>query len=254
MSKRLSGLVVLACLSASAVAVELNGQLDWAGRVTLSVPIDGVVTHVNARPGATLDSGAELVRLDARVAEAHIAQARGAVRKLELLRAEAQRELERAQELYDRTVLSQHELQVAEIAAAGAEADYQAARSAQVASEVALELHTVKAPFACRVLEVHVAPGQAVLGTQRVQPLITVAARDRLRLRATLDAQQDVAVAPDSDATVDVGGQRFDARIVAVGALPADAAGGMRRVIEAEFSVPADAAVQAGQAAALVLP
>lgn len=254
MKPRLSALAVALCLTASASAVELSGELDWADRVSLSVPIDGLVTQVNARPGAEVEAAAELVLLDARVAQAHVAQARSAVKKLELLRAEAQREFERAQELYDRTVLSEHELQVAEIAAANAEAEYQAAHSAQVASEVALELHTIKAPFAARVLAVHVTPGQAVLGTQQVQPLITVVARDRVRVRAALDAGQQIKVAPDANASVTVGDRRFDARIVGIVASLGYGAPPARQMLEAEFDAPADAGLQAGQPATLVLP
>lgn len=254
MTPRLPVFAVALCLTASVSAVELSGELDWADRVSLSVPIDGLVTHVNARPGAEVEAAAELVLLDARVAQAHVAQARSAVKKLELLRAEAQREFERAQELYDRTVLSEHELQVAEIAAANAEAEYQAAHSAQVAAEVALELHTIKAPFAARVLAVHVTPGQAVLGTQQVQPLITVAARDRIRVRAALDAGQQIKVAPDANASVTVGDRRFDARIVGIVASPGDGAPPARQLIEAEFDVPIGAGLRAGQPATLVLP
>lgn len=254
MNQRLPAVAVLLYLNAAAAvwAAELNGELEWADEVSLSVPIDGLVTRVNARPGADVEAGAELLLLDARVAQAHVAEARSAVRKLELLRTEAQRELERAQELFDRTVLSEHELQVAQIGAANAEADYHAAQSAQVASEVALELHTVKAPFAARVLAVHAAPGQAVLGTQQVQPLITLAARERLRARAALDPAQVVQVAPDASASVNIGDQRFDARIV--GITSEDGQRGRRQILEAEFSVPPDSDLRAGQPATLVLP
>ena len=254
MNKRLSAVAALLWLNASAAAfaAELNGELAWADQVSLSVPIDSVVTQVNARPGTTVEAGAELVLLDARVAQAHVAQTRSAVRKLELLRAEAQREFERAQELFDRTVLSEHELQVAEIGAANAEADFRAAQSAQVTSEVALELHTVKAPFAARVLAVHVAPGQAVLGTQQVQPLVTLAARERLRVRAKLEPAQAVQAAPDARVTVKVGDRRFEAHIVALAA--ADGNEGMHQIIEAEFNLPPDSTLRAGQPATLVLP
>ena len=254
MNKRLPAVAVLLWLTASAAALaaEVNGELEWADSVSLSVPIDGVVTEVNARPGTLVEADSELVLLDARIAQAHVVQARSTVRKLELLRAEAQREFERAQELYDRTVLSEHELQVAEIGAANAEADFHAAQSAQVSSEVALELHTVKAPFAARVLAVHVAPGQAVLGTQQVQPLVTLAARERLRVRARVEPAQAAQLAPDSSATVKVGDQQFTARIIAIGA--GGDAGGEQQIVEAEFDLPPDSTLHAGQPATLVLP
>lgn len=254
MNNRLYAIAALCCASFGACAAELNGELDWANRASLSVPVDGLVTQVKARPGDSVETGAELVLLDARVARAHVAQARSAVRKYELQRAEAQREWDRAKELYDRTVLSQHELQIAEIGFANADAEYRAAQSAQTASEIALELHTVKAPFTARVLAVHVAPGQAVVGSQQVQPLVTVAERGKLRMRAAAEAAQAAEFAPDAAVKVRVGEQQFDARIVAVAAQPPDAQRAAHYAIEAEFAVPADSTLRAGQPATLVLP
>lgn len=247
--------ITLCCLASGVSAAELDGRLDWANRVSLSVPVDGLVTQVKARPGDSVETGAELVLLDTRVARAHVAQARSAVRKFELHRAEAQREWDRAKELYDRTVLSQHELQNAEIAFADADAEYRAAQGALTASEVALELHAVKAPFVARVLEVHVAPGQAVVGTQQVQPLVTVAERGRLRLRAMADAAQAAGMAPDASAQVRVGDRQFDARIVGVSTAAAQYGESEAQYsVEAEFAVPADSPLRAGQPATLVLP
>lgn len=251
---RLCAIAALCCLGVTVSAAELNGELDWANRVGLSMPVDGLVVQVKVRPGDKVEAGSDLVLLDARVAQAHVAQARSAVKKFELLRAEAQREWDRAKELYDRTVLSQHELQVAEIAFANADADYRAAQSAQTASEVMLEIHTVKAPFPARVLEVHAAPGQAVVGTQQVQPLVTVAERGKLRLRAVADAAQAASLAPDAHVQVRVGDQHYDARIVAVAAEPLSGKRPALYAVEAEFAVPADTPLRAGQPATLVLP
>lgn len=254
MNNRLCAMVALCCLSVTVSAAELNGELDWANRVSLSMPVDGLVTQVKTRPGESVEAGAVLVLLDTRVAQAHVAQARAAVRRSELLRAEAQREWDRAKELYDRTVLSQHELQVAEIAFANADAEYRAAQSARVASEVALEIHTVKAPFAARVLEVHVAPGQAVVGTQQVQPLVTLADLGKLRARAAVDAAQATNFAPDAAVKVRVGEQQYDARIVGVSSAAQYGESEARYSVEAEFAVPADSPLRVGQPATLVLP
>ncbi|MFA7387974.1 MAG: biotin/lipoyl-binding protein, partial [Thiohalobacteraceae bacterium] len=131
--------VLLGGISAATCAAEFNGELLWANAVTLSVPVTGRVVQVDIQPGDLVDADQSLLQLDTRVARAHVAEARSAVRRLELQRAEAQREWDRAKELYDRTVLSERELQLAEIGFNAADADYHAARSAQVAAEVDLE-------------------------------------------------------------------------------------------------------------------
>lgn len=254
MNNRRYAIAALWCASCSAFAAELNGELDWANRVSLSVPLDGRVRQVDVRPGETVEPGALLLQLDTRIIQARVDHARGAVKKLELARAEAQREWDRAKELYDRTVLSQHELQAAEIAFANADADYLAAQSERVASEVLLENHILKAPFAARVLAMHAAPGEAVVGSQQVQPLVTVAERGKLRARATAEAAQAANLAPDAPVKVRVGEQQFEARIVAVTAELPDAQRPAHYAVEAEFAVPADSPLRAGQPATLVLP
>ena len=241
-------------LGAAATAAEYNGELDWANAVTLGVPISGRVEQISVQPGDLVDSGQPLLQLDARVARAHLAEARSAIKRLELQRAEAQREWDRAKELYDRTVLSERELQLAEIGFNAADADYHAARSAQVAAEVELEYHTVTAPFAARVLAVHVQSGEAVVNTQQVTPLVRLAERGRMRARARVNAAQAATLNADSAASVRVGDQRFEAQLLAVGADPVGAERPAQYAVELEFSVPADAALRAGQAATLVLP
>lgn len=254
MNKRLYAIAALCCLSVSVPAAELNGELAWANRIDLSVPLDGRVKQVNVRPGESVEAETLLLQLDTRIIQARVDHARGAVKKQELARAEARREWDRAKELYDRTVLSQHELQAAEIVFANADADYLSAQSERVTSEVLLENHALKAPFAARVLAVHAAPGQAVVGSQHVQPLVTVAERGKLRVRTMAEANQAMGYAPDASVKVRVGDQQYDARIVAVAAEPPGAQRAAQYVIEAEFAVPADSPLRAGQPATLVLP
>jgi multidrug efflux system membrane fusion protein len=254
MKIRMCSALVLSGLSALASAVEVNGELDWANRVTLSVPVSGIVTEVSVRPGEAVAAGQSLLSLDAREVQARVAHANSAVKKLVLHRAEAEREWERAQELFDRTVLSERELQLAEIGLNDADAAYQAAQAERVAAEVALECHSLKAPFAAWVLAVPVTPGQAIVNTQQATPLVTLAARDLMRVHANVDAVQTAALKTDAAVAVRVGEQRFDARIVHIGLEPVGSQRPPQYPVEVEFKVPADTQLRAGQAAVLELP
>lgn len=248
------GVALLGGLSAVASAVELNGELEWAERVVLGTPASGIVTQVNVQPGDAVEAGQQLLQLDTRVAQAQLRAARSAVRKLAQQRAEAQREWDRAKALYERTVLSEHELQIAEIGFANADAEYEHAQAALVAAEVALEVHSLQAPFAARVLAVHTAPGQAVVNAQQVQPLVTVAERGKLRARAAVNAAQAAALSAEGAASVRLDDQRFDARIVQIGSEPLGAERPALYSVAVEFDVPNDSRLRAGQAAILVLP
>ena len=246
--------VLLGGISAATLAAEFNGELLWANAVTLSVPVTGRVVQVDVQPGDLVEADQALLQLDTRVARAQVAEARSAVKRLELQRAEAQREWDRAKELYDRTVLSERELQLAEIGFNAADADYHAARSAQVAAEVDLEYHLLKAPFAARVLDVHVRPGQAVINTHQATPLVSLAERNRMRARALLTENQAAALQANAAAAVRIGDQRFEVQRLSVGAAPVAAERPAQYAVEVLFSVPADNSLRAGQPATLILP
>ena len=246
-------LVLSGLLSGPAVA-EIAGEVVWARTAELSLPASGRVEKIAVLPGAAVAAGQVVLELDTRTVRATLADTRAAQRAAELLRAEAQREWDRAKELYDRTVLSEHELQVAEIGFAAADAQYQAARAAAVAAAVGLEYSRLSAPFDAWVLAVYVAPGQAVVNQVQAMPLMRVAERGRLRLRATLDAAQLATLAPDTAVAVQVGERRFEARLVNLDREPLGAERPARYAVEAEFTVPDDVSLRPGQTGTLILP
>lgn len=251
---RVAALLAWAGASLPAGAVELSGELDWADRVTLSIPFSGRMKQVAVRPGDLVEAGQELLRIDTRIVQARVSQARAVVKSEDLQRAEAQREWERAKELFDRTVLSVRELQLAEIGYNAADAEYQTARAALVAAEVELENLQPTAPFAARVLAVHVAPGQAVVNAQQATPLVTLAVLDRMLIRAAVNAAQAAGLADGQSVTVRVGSRSFEGRVLQIGAEPLGPERPALYAVVAEFAVPADAVLRAGQSATLVLP
>ena len=146
---------VALCLAAlSASAAEYPAVLAWKQRVVLSTPVSGVVTSVPAVAGERVKEGQVLVQLDKRPFESALRKAEAQAHKYRLNREEAKRELQRTRELYERTVISVHDLQVGEIAFASADADYASARAELEAAQLHLGYATVQAPFAGLVLEV----------------------------------------------------------------------------------------------------
>ena len=99
-------------------------------------------------------------------------------------RDEAVRELERTQELFERTLLSVHDLQLAQIAATGAEADHSSAEAELAEAEIKLEYSRILAPFDARVVSVPAQPGETVVSRLQARPLVVVAPAGRMRARA----------------------------------------------------------------------
>jgi RND family efflux transporter MFP subunit len=241
MKKRLASLAIgLAAMSTN--AADYPAELAWTQRVVLSTPVSGVVSSVPAIAGEHVSEGQVLVQLDKRPFESALRRAEAQAHKFRLNREEAERELQRIRELYERTVISVHDLQLGEIAFASAEADYASARAQLEAERLHLEYATVQAPFAGLVLEVAVAPGETVVNTQQATPMVMLA-RDRpMTARARMPAGETGTLSPGQNATVSVDGQEYKGKIVRIGAEP-DASG--RYELSVSFD-PGDAALRAG--------
>lgn len=161
-------LMLVALLVAGLSATAAEGERQ----ITLSTPVSGVIRAIHVSAGNRVRSGEPLIEFDDRTFRARVSRARAQLNKLRVMRDEARREHQRTLELYNRRVISKHDLQLSEIAAAGAEADYISARSELTEAEVALEYATVRAPADGEVVEVLVNPGETIVNRQQVTPML----------------------------------------------------------------------------------
>ncbi|MFO7603780.1 MAG: efflux RND transporter periplasmic adaptor subunit [Gammaproteobacteria bacterium] len=205
----LLSLVLLPLSAGLAAAAELAAQLDWSAKQVLSTPVTGVVEQVRVVPGQKFKKGELLLNLDAR--EFQAARNQAAARRLAAKTTldEAGRELERAQDLYDRTMLAEHELQVVKNSEAHAKAAYLGAQALLQQTEIALERSRIQAPYDGVVLSVQVQPGQTVLSQLQVMPLAVVAQADKMVARAWLDAADLDKYAGVSATQVSVAGRQY---------------------------------------------
>ncbi|QKT02751.1 efflux RND transporter periplasmic adaptor subunit [Ectothiorhodospiraceae bacterium 2226] len=234
------------------LAAEQAATLHWAARVELGLPVSGTVRAVEVREGERVKRGQVLVRLDARGYEAAVARAKARMASQEEALAEAEREAERAEELYERTVLSDHELHVAKIAFARAKAEYAAAQAELVQSELNLEYSVLRAPFDAVVLRRMVEPGQAIASGLQVTPLLVLAQDGRMVARAQAGEEVVGRLTRGAQVPVRVAGQRFDGQVRHVGLEPAEAGG---YAVDVEFDYdPNRVTLRAGQSGQVDLP
>ena len=104
-----------------------------------------------------------LLRLDSRGFQAAVDGAEARLDRARPTLQEARREVERAQELYDLGVLSDHELQLTRIALSQADAEYRLGEAGLTQARLDLEYSALRAPFDGLVLETHVAAGETVV-------------------------------------------------------------------------------------------
>jgi len=242
-------LALVLSLPGSVSAEQLAAVLDWSQRAVLSTPVSGVIGAVPVRPGQQVAAGQLLLSLDPRPFRNALADAEAQVNKHRLHRDEARRELERTRELYERTVISVHDLQLAEIAFAAAQSDHASAEAALAEAQLQLEYSRLQAPFAGIVLAVPVTTGMTVVNTQQATPLVTLAQHRPMHARVPVPGARLAGLAVGQAATVIVGGQRFAATLAWTGVEPDDS--GHYRLIFA-FD-PGAALLRAGQSAQVEL-
>lgn len=236
-------------------AAELDGRLEWARKVTLSVPVSGVVEEVTVSAGERVESGRVLFRLDPRPFQNGVASARAKLDRVLPAREEAQRELERAEELYERTVLSEHERQLARIALARADAEQRVAESALAQAELELGYSVVRSPFDALVLETRVEVGQTVVTRYESVPLITVVEAGRLLARAEVSLERVAGLKAGDIVSIRLHDRRYQGRFRRVVPEPSAWVDGEPRYpIEVAVSAPTGERLYAGQRVIVELP
>ncbi|WP_165873501.1 efflux RND transporter periplasmic adaptor subunit [Parasulfuritortus cantonensis] len=238
--------LILALFAAPAWAADLSGQLDWSQRVVIATPLAGVVETVEVLPGQRIAKDGVLLSLNQTVYKAGLMEANADISRLTEELADARRELDRANELYSRTVSSTTELDAAKLRHARAAALLAAAEARVEKARRLLDESAPRAPFDALVLDRLAEPGMAVAGQCQPTPLLVLARADEIVARAGLPAGQATGLKPGAKATVAVAGKSVAGRIAAVRA-KADGR------YEVDVAIPRGGLV-AGMAASIRLP
>ncbi|MCW8933386.1 MAG: hypothetical protein OQK98_01560 [Gammaproteobacteria bacterium] len=105
----LTGLLLSFCTSS--LAVELDAQLDWSGYQKYGFAVNGVIENVTSDIGQKAKQGSVLANLISAPFKYRIQKCQATTKKFEPLVFDAKLEFEQAEELFERTVLSEVELQ-----------------------------------------------------------------------------------------------------------------------------------------------
>ncbi|HBU30543.1 MAG: efflux transporter periplasmic adaptor subunit [Thiobacillus sp. GWE1_62_9] len=145
----------------------------WAAdKVELTTRVSGVVVDVLVKPGQRVKKGAVLLRLDRTVLQARLDEAIAEQARAQADEADAKRELERSQELFDRTVSSTSELEAATLRHVRAQAALSGANARRVIAQKNLQDAELKAPFDGVVSAIPGRPGTVVAADCQPKPLV----------------------------------------------------------------------------------
>ncbi len=149
------------------VLLGLSALPAWsAGRIELTTRVPGVVEEVKVVAGQRVKKGDVLVRLNTVVYEARVKEAQAEVERCRLDEGDAKKDLDRAEELYRRTVTSTSELDAARLKYGRAMAGLMAADARLTIAQKNLADAVLKAPFNGVVAERSAEPGTVTTDCQ----------------------------------------------------------------------------------------
>jgi len=250
--KRLKILFYLFVLIANPVlAVDVNGRVDWSQRINMSTPLSGIVAEIPVNVGDRVEKGAVLLRLQPDRFNAALSSANAVMKNESYKLKEAEREWARAQELYERTVLSDSDLQLAENLLFSAKASFANARTQQINAKRDVAESVIRAPFPAIILQRHVQPGETVVTRMNTVPMISLAASSQYHANGAVSPSYANKVAIGQTVTVTINNKTYDGVLASIGFEPIK--GTDTYPITISFSA-GDDLLRMGQAATIHLP
>lgn len=189
MKQVLSGILSLLMLTTTVFASEIDATLYWADEQHYSFAVNGRVDRVLVAPGEKLVQGALLARLDKRPFDYAVSKCKAAINKIEPAVFDAKIELDQADELYERTVLSETELQKIEVIYKRLVAERDMAQAECELQQWQAEQAELKAREASYVVASNIHPEMVISEENKSAAVIQLASASRASALAYLDAR-----------------------------------------------------------------
>lgn len=213
-------ITVLLLSNSIVTAEEFEAHLNWSKRVGLSAPVNGLVQKVFAQPGKIVAKGEVLIQLDPRTFKADLKYAKAKFKNKNEQNLEAKRELDRQLDMYDRSMLSEHELQIAKNNFTSAQSDYLQAQADLTKAKLNLEYSAIRAPFNAIVISTDAVKGRVV--TSEITPtiLVIVAEAKRMLARFFVATSKVNELVISQGAEVNVAGVNYQGKILNIALEP----------------------------------
>lgn len=220
MTKYWTGLFILFLAGMGSANADIDARIYWGQRIEMGVPVSGVVARVPVTAGMRVSKGDLLLLLEQTPFKTALVEARASLAQAAGKRKEARRDYDQTKELYDRGLISNVELQNAQLKKESNEAAYSAARARVQRAQYELSNSALRAPFDGLVLQKKVEVGQTLVSTQQVQTVLTFAAAGDYIARGLVDGKKIKRLAIGQKTTVKANGNTFSGEINSLGLEP----------------------------------
>ncbi len=197
-------------------AEEFEGVIAWSKRVELSTPVSGVVQKVFSQSSNIIAKGEVLIQLDPRTFKADLKYAKAQLVSSYGRQQEANRELHRQLDMYDRGMLSEHDLQVAKNNSTTTEAQYSQAQSSLTKAKINLEYSAIRAPFNAIVINTMAVKGRVVAASMNPPILVVVAEAHRMLVQFNIAADMLTRMSLKQPVKVSVAGNIYQGSVTAI--------------------------------------
>jgi RND family efflux transporter MFP subunit len=170
------------------VVLRTTGTVTALNSVDIRPQVSSTVRQVHFKEGQYVRAGQLLFTLDTPADEANVAKARAQLQKDMASQADAQRQLERAQQLLSQNFVSKGAVDTAQAQKESWDASVAADRAALKAADVQLAYARINAPSAGRAGAVAVYPGSLVVANQTL--LVTLTQIDPIGVGFALPQRQ----------------------------------------------------------------
>jgi multidrug efflux system membrane fusion protein len=200
-------------------ALQLTGRLEWVDKIEMRVLEDGFIEKMNLKIGQFVKKGDVLLSMDQRKANAELLKAKAMIARSVVELDDANDELKRAEELYERGLIADEELKDAKIKVAAATAESESAKADLALAEVTLDRNVLRAPINGIIVAKNAHEGGVVYKTQQTQdkPLIAIAPSGIMLARLLVRSNVLSQYKPGKSARVTVNGKNYYGRVYSQG-------------------------------------
>lgn len=212
--------IITALFPLTLCAAEIQATLQWSQRVELSTPVSGNVQAVNVEVGDLVKKGQVLLTLDSTAYQAKVAENQSEITRLDAESAEAKRDLNRVQELHERTVVSTTDLDQAKLRLVKTQSALSEARARLRLNQKVLDDASIRAPFDAVVVLRQAERGLSVAAGLQTQMLLTLARSGEMIARMHIPSLQLDTLKTGQTVTVNVSGKNYTGKIKTLGLEP----------------------------------